>query len=82
MLPILLPLFSILGVAFWAIGLGVLFIILNETSLGVFGAIIGGLVLIVVVPTVAPFANRSSPKFGCPNHQSFGQQTTAFQILQ
>ena len=53
MLPILLPLFSILGVAFWAIGLGVLFIILNETSLGVFGAIIGGLVLIVVVPTVA-----------------------------
>ena len=53
MLPVLLPLLSIIGVASWAIGLGVLFIILNETSLGVFGAIIGGLLLIVLVPTIA-----------------------------
>jgi FtsH-binding integral membrane protein len=52
-LPVLLPVFSIIGVAAWAIGLGVLFIALNETDLGVFGAIIGGLLLIIVIPTIA-----------------------------
>jgi len=53
MLPLLLPLLSIIGVVSWAVGLGVLFIVLNETSLGVNGAIIGGLVLIIVVPVIA-----------------------------
>ena len=53
MLPILLPLLSIIGVVSWAVGLGVLFIVLNETTLGVNGAIIGGLVLIIVVPVIA-----------------------------
>lgn len=53
MLPIILPLFSIIGVSSWAVGLGILFILLNETSLGVFGAIIGGLVIIIAVPTIA-----------------------------
>ena len=53
MLPILLPLLSIIGVVSWAVGLGVLFIVLNETSLGVNGVIILGLVLIIVVPVIA-----------------------------
>ena len=53
MLPILLPLLSIIGVVSWAVGLGVVFIVLNETSLGVNGVIILGLVLIIVVPVIA-----------------------------
>ena len=53
--PILMPLLAVLSIAAWGGGLGVLFIWLNHTSLGEWGAVIVGLALIVVIPTMAAF---------------------------
>jgi len=52
-LAVLLPFASMLTIAVWAGGLGTLFIILDRTWLGPNGAIIGGLLLIFLVPLVA-----------------------------
>ena len=48
-----LPLLAALVVIVWGGGLGVIFIVLNETGAGVWGAIIVGMALVVGVPLLA-----------------------------
>ena len=52
-LPIMLPLLAMLFVVVWAGGLGAAFIFLGRTELGVWGAVIIGMVLVVGVPSMA-----------------------------
>ena len=48
-----LPILAVLSVAAWGGGLGAIFIFLNETSIGEWGAIGIGLGLVVGVPVIA-----------------------------
>ena len=52
-LAMALPLLAALVVIVWGGGLGVIFIVLNETGAGVWGAIIVGMALVVGVPLLA-----------------------------
>ena len=52
-LAMLLPVLGILFVVVWAGGLGVIFIVLNETGAGEYGAIGIGLGVVVFVPAIA-----------------------------
>ena len=54
-MSMLLPFLSVLAVAVWGGGLGTIFIVLNETGLGQWGAIWIGLGLVVGVPSIAGF---------------------------
>ena len=51
-LPFILPLLAGLFIVIWGGGLGVGFILLNETRLEELGAIIVGMVLVIGVPIV------------------------------
>ena len=53
--PILMPLVAVLSIAAWGGSLGVLFMVLNNTALGEWGAVIVGMALIAVVPAAAAF---------------------------
>ena len=52
-LPWILPLIAILSVAIWGGGIGISFIVLNETALGEWAVIILGMGIVVGVPLVA-----------------------------
>ena len=52
-LPLLLPLAAALFIAVWAGGLGVIFMVLNDTALEEWGAVIIGMSLVVGIPSVA-----------------------------
>ena len=52
-LPLLLPLAAALFIVVWAGGLGVIFMVLNDTALEEWGAVIIGMALVVGVPSVA-----------------------------
>ena len=52
-LPLLLPLAAALFIAVWAGGLGVIFMVLNDTALKEWGAIIIGMSLVVGIPAAA-----------------------------
>ena len=54
-LPFILPLLAILLIVIWGGGVGISFILLNETGLGEWGVIIVGMALVVGLPTVAAF---------------------------
>lgn len=58
-LPFLLPILAALFVAVWGGGLGVLFMILAETSLGHWSVVILGVVLVVAVPTIAALVSSA-----------------------
>ena len=52
-LPFFLPLIAVLFVVIWGGGLGVIFIVLNESGMGIWGVIGLGLVLVIGVPGIA-----------------------------
>ena len=52
-MSMLLPVLAVLSVAVWGGGLGTIFIVLNETGLEEWGAIVVGLGLVVGVPSIA-----------------------------
>ena len=52
-LPFFLPLIAVLFVVIWGGGLGVIFIVLNESGTGIWGVIGLGLVLVIGVPGIA-----------------------------
>jgi len=54
----LLPIASIALVVLWGGGIGGVFIALNETALGEWGAVIVGAALVVLVPAIAFLAVR------------------------
>jgi len=51
--PVMLPLLAMLFVVVWGGGLGAIFIFLGKTDLGVWGAVIVGMALVVGVPSMA-----------------------------
>ena len=53
-----LPIASIVLVVLWGGGIGGLFIALNVTGLGEWGAVIGGVALVLLVPAIAFLAIR------------------------
>ena len=53
-----LPIASIVLVVLWGGGIGGLFIALNETGLGEWGAVIVGIALVLLVPAIAFLAIR------------------------
>jgi hypothetical protein len=55
---LLFPLLAVLFIVALGGGLGVLFMIINETAVGEWGVIALGLSLVVGVPTVAALAQR------------------------
>lgn len=57
-MSMLLPILAILFVVVWGGGLGVIFIVLNETGAREFGAIGIGLGLVVFVPIIAGLLSR------------------------
>ena len=58
-MSMLLPIIAVLFVVVWAGGLGVIFILLNETGAGEWGAIVIGLGVVVGVPAIAGFLTMS-----------------------
>ena len=52
-LSLILPLAASIFVVIWGGGIGVSFILLSEAGLEEFGAIVGGIALVVGVPAVA-----------------------------
>ncbi|MBM3949019.1 MAG: hypothetical protein FJ312_07250 [SAR202 cluster bacterium] len=64
MMAVLFPLLAVVTVATLAFGLGGIFIALNETGAGHWGAIIIGAALVVGVPTVAFLLERMTEKRG------------------
>ena len=59
-MAMLFPLLAVLVIAAYAGGLGVLFIVLESTALGVWLVVIVGMALVIVVPTVAAIAEHRS----------------------
>ena len=57
-MALLFPLLSVLTIVGFGGGLGVIFILLNETALGELGVIALGLALVVGVPSIAALAER------------------------
>ena len=55
---LLFPLLAVLFIVALGGGLGVLFMIINETAVGEWGVIALGMALVVGVPTVAALAQR------------------------
>ena len=51
-LPFMLPLAAILFIVLWGGGIGAIFIFVGKTSLGEWGAIIGGMALAIQVPAI------------------------------
>ena len=58
MMALLFPLMSVLLIAGYAGGLGVVFILLNETAAGEWAVIALGMTLVVGVPTAAALGQR------------------------
>ena len=58
-LAMALPLLAALFVVVWGGGLGVIFIVLNETTGGIWGAIIIGMALVVGIPSLAALLSAS-----------------------
>ena len=56
---LLIPLLSVLAIVVFGGGLGVTFMLINETALGEWGVVALGLALVVGVPAVAALAQRS-----------------------
>ena len=56
---LLIPLLSVLVIVSFGGGLGVTFMLINETALGEWGVVVLGLALVVGVPAVAALAQRS-----------------------
>ena len=56
---LLIPLLSVLVIVAFGGGLGVTFMLINETALGEWGVVALGLALVVGVPAVAALAQRS-----------------------
>ena len=56
---LLIPLLSVLVIVAFGGGLGVTFMLINETALGEWGVVVLGLALVVGVPAVAALAQRS-----------------------
>ena len=52
-MAMILPLLAALVIIVWGGGVGVVFIVLNETGAGVWGAIIIGMALVLGIPSVA-----------------------------
>ncbi len=59
-MAMLFPLLAVLVIAAYAGGLGVLFMVLESTSLGNWLVVIVGLSLVIAVPTVAAIAEHRS----------------------
>ena len=57
-MALLFPFLAVLTVILYAGGLGVIFIVVNETAVGEWGVIVIGLALVVGVPTVAALLQR------------------------
>ena len=57
-LPFILPLAAVLFIVLWAGGIGVLFILLNSTGAGEWGAVGIGVALVIGVPTVGALLTR------------------------
>ena len=57
---VLFPLLAVVTIVIFAGGLGVVFILLNETVLGEWSVIFLGVVLVVGVPAAAAFLARDS----------------------
>ena len=55
---LLFPLLAVLSIVGFAGGLGVVFMLINETAVGEWGVIALGLSLVVGVPTIAALAQR------------------------
>ena len=55
---LLFPLLAVLTIVVYGGGLGVIFMLLNETALGEVGVIILGLVLLIGVPSAAALLQR------------------------
>jgi hypothetical protein len=61
-MSMLFPLLAMITVAVYAGGLGVIFMIVNETSLHEWGVIIIGVALVIGVPTAAAIAQKAVEK--------------------
>ena len=57
-MALLYPMMALLVIAGYAGGLGVIFMLLNETALGEWGVVALGVALVVGVPTMAALAQR------------------------
>ena len=57
-MALLFPFLAVLTVILYAGGLGVIFIVVNETAVGEWGVIVIGMALVVGVPTVAALLQR------------------------
>ena len=57
-LALLFPVLAVITVAVFAGGLGVIFMVLNETELGELGVIVLGMALVVGVPAIAALLER------------------------
>jgi hypothetical protein len=62
LLAVLFPLLAIITIATYAGGLGVIFMVLEETMHSENGVIVLGLALVIGVPTVAYLAERAVEK--------------------
>lgn len=65
-LAMALPLLAALVVIVWGGGIGVIFIVLNETGAGLWGAIIIGMALVLGVPALATIHRPILDTFGPP----------------
>ena len=57
-MALLLPFLAVATVVAYAGGLGVLFIVVHESSLGEWGVIVIGVILVVAVPSIAAISER------------------------
>ena len=57
-MALLFPFLAVLTIILYAGGLGVIFIVVNETAVGEWGVIVIGMALVVGVPTVAALLQR------------------------
>ena len=59
MMALLFPLLALLTITLYAGGLGVVFMVVNETAVGEWGVIVIGMALVVGVPTAAALLQRN-----------------------
>ncbi len=68
-LALLLPILAALFVAVWGGGLGVMFMLLFDTSMHEWAVIVVGLFLVVGIPSAAAIFSRSKGGFGKEENQ-------------
>ena len=61
-MALLFPMLAVITIVVYAGGLGVIFMLVNETALGEWGVIIIGSSLVVGIPTVAAIAQRAAER--------------------